>query len=113
MSNGNFDGYGGITDSLLSETGKERENSGKGGSSDQVQLQNHQRTSDGGAGAGGGGPGGNGGPLLDFKSAFSDIDSKPSDLRYADQVFYITQFDLTMSTQPFQFPSRLARLESR
>ncbi len=82
VNNGNgFDGYGGITDSLLSESGKEREASGsKSGSESggagcgQAGQQHHRSASGGGAGT-------PSGPLLDFKSAFSDLDSKPSDLR--------------------------------
>ena len=63
VSNGNYDNYGGITDSLLSaEASKDAkveptETSHSGGGQQQR------------------------GPLLDFKSAFSDLDSKPSDLR--------------------------------
>ena len=69
VSNGNYDNYGGITDSLLSaEAGKDPKDAnsshsqGPGGQSGGTGAQ--QR-----------------GPLLDFKSAFSDLDSKPSDLR--------------------------------
>ena len=63
VSNGNYDNYGGITDSLLSaEASKDSkveatETSHSGGGQQQR------------------------GPLLDFKSAFSDLDTKPSDLR--------------------------------
>ena len=63
VSNGNYDNYVGITDSLLSaEANKDpKESSNAGAAGHRAQ--------------------GSGGPLLDFKSAFSDLDSKPSDLR--------------------------------
>lgn len=72
VSNGNYDNYGGITDSLLSaEASKEA----KDGSSPSHRSAPHQQPQ---------------GPLLDFKSAFSDLDSKPSDLRYKDLSSSIT-----------------------
>ena len=90
VSNGNYDNYGGITDSLLSaeaskdlkvEAGGSPGGSGSGGQGHRNpvhhgghgghQAQHHHHP---------GAPGSNG-PLLDFKSAFSDLDSKPSDLR--------------------------------
>ena len=90
VSNGNYDNYGGITDSLLSvEASKDLKETGGspggGGSAGghrnpahhghghgQTQHHQHQQQQHN--------PGSNG-PLLDFKSAFSDLDSKPSDLR--------------------------------
>ena len=84
VSNGNYDNYGGITDSLLSaEANKDVKpdpNSPGGGvhhrgGGGQHHSQ-HQPQHGGGASSGGGVA-----PLLDFKSAFSDIDTKPSDLR--------------------------------
>ena len=90
VSNGNYDNYGGITDSLLSaeaskdlkETGGSPGGGGSGGGHrnpthhghghGQTQHHQHQQQQHN--------PGSNG-PLLDFKSAFSDLDSKPSDLR--------------------------------
>ena len=67
VSNGNYDNYGGITDSLLSaEANKEpKQEGGSGGAAAPGAHRGHQAS----------------GPLLDFKSAFSDLDSKPSDLR--------------------------------
>ena len=62
VSNGNYDNYGGITDSLLSAE-----------ASKDVKVETTNATSHSG--------GQQRGPLLDFKSAFSDLDSKPSDLR--------------------------------
>ena len=90
VSNGNYDNYGGITDSLLSaEASKDLKETGgsPGGGSGagtagghrnpgqhhhQTQQQQQQHNP---------GATGSNGPLLDFKSAFSDLDSKPSDLR--------------------------------
>lgn len=62
VSNGNYDNYGGITDSLLSAE------AAKDPKSEVAPPVDHR-------------PPTSGGPLLDFKSAFSDLDSKPSDLR--------------------------------
>ena len=67
VSNGNYDNYGGITDSLLSaEAGKDPKDANSSHSQGGGQSGGAQQR----------------GPLLDFKSAFSDLDSKPSDLRY-------------------------------
>ena len=75
MSNGNYDNYGGITDSLLSaEANKDPKESSN------ASAAGHRAQ-------------GSGGPLLDFKSAFSDLDSKPSDLRYTACNFQF--FDLS------------------
>ena len=91
VSNGNYDNYGGITDSLLSaEASKDLKETGgsPGGSAvtgagghrnpahhhgHQTQQHHQQQHNPGATGSNG--------PLLDFKSAFSDLDSKPSDLR--------------------------------
>ena len=64
VSNGNYDNYGGITDSLLSAEAS------KDSKVEPTETNHHS-----------GGGGGQRGPLLDFKSAFSDLDTKPSDLR--------------------------------
>ena len=90
VSNGNYDNYGGITDSLLSaeaskdlkETGGSPGGGGSGAGTagghrnpaqHHHQTQQQQQHNPGATGSNG--------PLLDFKSAFSDLDSKPSDLR--------------------------------
>ncbi len=88
VSNGNFDNYGGITDSLLSaEASKEAKESSPesvGHRSlvhQQPHLPAHQQPPQPGQG-----------PLLDFKSAFSDLESKPSDLRLVS--YHFLQFGL-------------------
>merc|ERR1719433_1640353 len=58
VSNGNFDNYGGITDSLLSAEAS------KDSKVEPTETNHH-------SGGGGGQP--QRGPLLDFKSAFSDL----------------------------------------
>ena len=84
VSNGNYDNYGGITDSLLSaEASKDLKQEGgspggtvaPGGHRHPTHHGHHQTQQHN--------PGthGSSGPLLDFKSAFSDLDTKPSDLR--------------------------------
>ena len=89
VSNGNYDNYGGITDSLLSaEASKDLKETGGspgggnagaagvGGHRNPGAQHHHQTQQQHNPGATG-----SNGPLLDFKSAFSDLDSKPSDLR--------------------------------
>jgi hypothetical protein len=82
VSNGNYDNYGGITDSLLSaEASKDLKQEGgspggtvaAGGHRHPTHHGHHQTQQHN--------PGSHGssGPLLDFKSAFSDLDTKPSD----------------------------------
>jgi hypothetical protein len=81
VSNGNYDNYGGITDSLLSAEASKTEVEIKhenGVPSQHHPPISHQR---GGGPTHGQGGAATGGPLLDFKSAFSDLESKPSDLR--------------------------------
>ena len=75
VSNGNYDNYGGITDSLLSAEAS------KDSKVEPTETNHH-------SGGGGGQP--QRGPLLDFKSAFSDLDTKPSDLRLVVLKFTIT-----------------------
>ena len=71
VSNGNYDNYGGITDSLLSAEANKEPKEASGGTASAGPPVGHHRAHQS-----------SGGPLLDFKSAFSDLDSKPSDLRY-------------------------------
>ena len=86
VSNGNYDNYGGITDSLLSaEASKDLKQEGgspggtvgaPGGHRHPTHHGGHHQTQQHNPGTHG-----SSGPLLDFKSAFSDLDTKPSDLR--------------------------------
>ena len=87
VSNGNYDNYGGITDSLLSaEASKDlkQEGGSPGGTVGAPGGHGRHPTHHGGhhqTQQHNPGTHGSSGPLLDFKSAFSDLDTKPSDLR--------------------------------